>query len=80
MVTYMGSPNLSVFDISACQLVLNIMHIMHEFFLGGEMMGELVRQTLADIMQIAAEKIALGENPEDFISVWAEIAEGYGEL
>ena len=47
---------------------------------GGEIMGELVRQTLADIMQIAAEKIALDENPEDFISVWAEIAEGYGEL
>ena len=43
-------------------------------------MGELVRQTLAEIMQIAAEKIALGENPVDFISVWAEIAEEYGEL
>ena len=44
-----------------------------------KIMGEFIRQTLAEIMQIAAEKIALGENPEDFISVWAEIAE-YGEL
>ena len=43
-------------------------------------MAEFVKQTLNDIMQIAAEKIALNENPLDFISVWAEIAEEHGEL
>lgn len=44
------------------------------------MMGELIRQTLADIMQIAAEKIALNEDSFSFISVWAEISEEYGEI
>ena len=43
-------------------------------------MGELVRQTLDEIMQITAEKIALNEDPFSFISVWADIAEEYGEI
>lgn len=43
-------------------------------------MGELVRQTLADIMQMSAEDISLGKDPFDVISVWGDIAEEYGEL
>ena len=43
-------------------------------------MGELVRQTLADIMQIAAEEISLGHDCFDTVSGWAEMAEEYGQL
>lgn len=43
-------------------------------------MGVLVRHTLGDIMQIAAEEISLGRDCFDTIFVWAEIAEEYGEL
>jgi hypothetical protein len=43
-------------------------------------MGELVRQTLDDIMQMSAEDISLGKDSFDSVSVWAEIAEEYGEL
>lgn len=44
------------------------------------MMGMLVRQTLADIMQIAAEEISLDHDCFDTVSVWAEMAEAYGEI
>ena len=40
----------------------------------------LVEETLDELMQIAAEKIALNEDSFSFISVWAEIAEEYGEI
>ena len=44
------------------------------------MVGVLVRQTLADIMQIAAEEISLGHDCFDTVSVWAEMADKYGEI
>ena len=44
------------------------------------MMGMLVRQTFADIMQIAAEEISLDHDCFDTVSVWAEMAEAYGEI
>lgn len=44
------------------------------------MVGELVRQTLNDIMQMSAEDIALGKDPFDAILVWGDLAEEYGEL
>lgn len=43
-------------------------------------MSELVRQTLDDIMQLAAEDLSLGNDSLDSVSVWAEIAEEYGML
>jgi hypothetical protein len=43
-------------------------------------MGELVRWTLEDIMQLAAEELIQGKNPIDTRYVWAEIAEEYGEI
>ena len=43
-------------------------------------MGVLVRQTLADIMQIATEEISLDHDCFDTVSVWAEMAEEYGEI
>lgn len=43
-------------------------------------MAELINQTLNDIMQMSAEDIALGKDPFDSVSVWAEIAGEYGEI
>ena len=43
-------------------------------------MGELIRQTLNELMQMATEQIALGNDSLSLISVWANIAEEYGEL
>ena len=43
-------------------------------------MGELVKQTLDDIMQISAEQIALNQDPFDVIYVWTEISNEYGVI
>ena len=43
-------------------------------------MGELVRQTLNDIMQMSAEDIALGKDSFDAILVWRDLADEYEEL
>lgn len=43
-------------------------------------MGELVRATLDEIMQVVAERIALNKDPSDWIMVWSEISELYNEL
>ena len=40
----------------------------------------LVEETLDELMQIAAEKIALNEDSFSFISVWAELAHEYGKI
>lgn len=43
-------------------------------------MGVLICETLELIMQIIAEEIAQGKDPLYWISAWAEMAEGYGEI
>lgn len=43
-------------------------------------MGELVRATLDEIMQVVAERIALNEDHSDWIMAWSEISELYNEL
>ena len=43
-------------------------------------MGELVKQTLEDLMQMGAEQIALNQDPFNVIYVWAEISNEYGVI